>query len=85
MRCSVSAEEAERSSAGLWLQQETKREDTSGGDATVLGQVYDVQRAGREEHVHPAAEWRESQTSLQNRVCVSVRFISQQIKQLMNK
>lgn len=56
---SVPAEEAEWSSAGLWLQEETKRQSPSRGGPAGLGQVHDVQRADREEHVHPAAERRE--------------------------
>lgn len=53
---SVPAEEAERSSSGLRLQEETKGESPGRGAPTSLGQVHHIQRAGREEHVHPAAE-----------------------------
>lgn len=53
---SVPAEEDEWPSAGFGLQEETERESPGRGGPAGLGQVHHIQRAGREEHVRPAAE-----------------------------
>lgn len=50
------AEEDERPSTGLGLQEEARWKGPSGGGGAGLGKVPHVQGAGREQHVRPAAE-----------------------------